>query len=597
MSWLREPDTPESAPTTDGDPEEPRRAQDWFGNAKRALLAPEGVGTVDQALMAALNVKHGFLRFLGLSARTLIIDEVHAYDVYMNVLMRRLLAWCRTLRIPVILLSATLSRAQKHDLLEAYDSAPPPEEADPARDAYPLLTFVPWDAPAFRCPEPGQPPLQTQPRAVRIVRHYGLLPLREREARQAAYERIAAQARELASAGGCICVLLNTVADAQGVYQALSAYPYKKLFHARFPAERRSKIEEDVLKWFGKGLDDNPENPARPPEFILVCTQVVEQSLDVDFDAMITSLAPIDLLLQRSGRVWRHERTDRAQAVTAPILHVLLPAAGAFAPPQSDASAFGATGKVYDHLAVLYRTLAELEKRDRFRLPDDFRPLIEACYGETSCPTNVAPALYQQALERSRRQDADDESKAKLHLIALPSRRKFKLTEMQNGVEEGEEGEAADYFRARTRLGDDTRNALFVEDREIEEAIQKGAEAKQAGTDRGHAFPGKRLLRRLFLQKASIPAWWLNDLEPAPGYAWVRDSEGPQWTRRHTVFYLQNGEWHGRRSRSDALLRNDPDLGLTFETLETLPMETSSPDANPLTHKEDEPDADVGFTG
>ena len=290
MSWLRESDTPEGEVMTDGDPEEPRRAQDWFSNAKRAILAPEGVGTVDQVLMAALNVKHGFLRFLGLSARTLIIDEVHAYDVYMNVLMHRLLAWCRTLRIPVILLSATLSRDQKHSLLKAYGSTSPPEEADPACDAYPLLTFAPWDAPAFRCPELTQPPIKTQPRSVQLVKHYGLLPQREREAKQAAYGRIAELALELAKPGGCICVLLNTVADAQGVYKALGKYRHKMLFHARFPAERRSVIEGKVLEMFGKGSDGNPENQKRPKKFILVCTQVVEQSLDVDFDAMITSL-------------------------------------------------------------------------------------------------------------------------------------------------------------------------------------------------------------------------------------------------------------------------------------------------------------------
>ncbi|MCW3094561.1 MAG: cas3 [Chthonomonadaceae bacterium] len=587
MSWLRESDTPENEVTTDGDPEEPRRARDWFGNAKRAILAPEGVGTVDQVLMAALNVKHGFLRFLGLSARTLIIDEVHAYDVYMNVLMRRLLAWCRTLRIPVILLSATLSRDQKHSLLKAYGSTPPSEEADPACDAYPLLTFAPWDTPAFRSPEITQSPIQTQPRTVHLVKHHGLLPQREKEAKQAAYRRIAKLACELATPGGCICVLLNTVADAQSVYQALGDYPHKLLFHARFPAERRGEIETKVLEMFGKGPDGNPENPKRPERFILVCTQVVEQSLDVDFDVMMTSLAPIDLLLQRSGRVWRHERPNRPHS--APALHLLMPEQGIFADPQSSASAFGATGRVYKRHTALYLTLAELDQREEFRLPADFRPLIEACYGAHPCPSNVAPLLYQQALETSKRDDAQDAHAAFNHLIAEPSRREFKLVKMHESVEEGEEGEAASYFRARTRLGDDSRNALFIEDHSIEQAIKAGVAAKQLGDDRNHAFRGYAVLRRLFLQKAGFPAWWLNDLEPAPGYEWIREREGPQWTRRHIVFLLQNREWRGRKGTSDVLLRNDPDLGLTFTLL--------SQNTNLSTQKEDEADADVGFTG
>lgn len=586
MSWLREPDTPETDVITDGDPEEIRRARDWFSNAKRAILAPEGVGTVDQVLMAALNVKHGFLRFLGLSARTLIIDEVHAYDVFMNVLMNRLLAWCRTLHIPVILLSATLSRAQKHSLLSAYGCEPPAEEAEPAADAYPLLTFAPWQGSAFRCPEPTHTPIATQPRTVQLVRHYGMLPPRDREQKQATYARIAKLACEAAAPGGCICVLLNTVADAQGVYQALGDYRHKLLFHARFPAARRAKIEAKALKLFGKGPDGRPENPRRPERAILVCTQVVEQSLDVDFDAMITSLAPIDLLLQRSGRVWRHDRPARPCA--EPVLHLLLPEADAFLGPQSAASAFGATGSVYRRHTALYLTLAELEKRTELHLPQDFRPLIEACYGAQPCPANVAPALYQQAIETSKQDDAQDAKAAGMHLISAPSRRKFKLSEQAKSVEEGEEGEAASYFRARTRLGEETRNALFIEDPVLAQALKKGVAARQLGEDRRHAFPGNFALRRLFRQKAGIPAWWLNDLEPASGYEWIRSGEAPQWANRHTVFFLQRGEWHGRKKEAQVVLRNDPKLGLTLETLLR--------HTNLSTLKEDETDADVGST-
>ena len=371
------------------------------------------------------------------------------------------------------------------------------------------------------------------------------------------------------------------------MYKALGKYRHKMLFHARFPAERRSVIEGKVLEMFGKGSDGNPENQKRPKKFILVCTQVVEQSLDVDFDAMITSLAPIDLLLQRSGRVWRHDRPKRPNA--APTLHLLLPESSVFSQPQTDASAFGATGRVYKRHTALYLTLAELKKRDTFSLPDDFRPLIEACYGQHPCPEDVSPALYQQALDTVKRDDAQDTSTAGQHLIAEPSQWEFKLAQMPISVEEGEEGEASSYFRARTRLGDDTRNAFFVENPQIEQAIKKGVAARTAGEDRRHAFPGNRLLRRLFLQKAGIPAWWLNELKPAQGYEWIRDKEGPQWTRHHFVFFLQNGEWRGFKGTSEVLLRNDRELGLTFDTL--------SPNTNLSTQKEDEADADVGSTG
>jgi len=121
MAWLQDDVVPDAVSRTDGEDDRERlRSREWFASAKRALLAQDGVGTVDQVLMAALNVKHGFLRLLGLTTKTLIIDEVHAYDVYMTTLMQTLLRWCRALDVPVILLSATLSQAQKVALAEAY---------------------------------------------------------------------------------------------------------------------------------------------------------------------------------------------------------------------------------------------------------------------------------------------------------------------------------------------------------------------------------------------------------------------------------------------------------------------------------------------
>jgi CRISPR-associated endonuclease/helicase Cas3 len=588
MSWLFAEDQPEGEFETAGDAEEARRAKDWFGNVKRAILAPEGVGTVDQVLMTALNVKHGFLRFLGLSARTLIIDEVHAYDVYMTTLIRRLLTWCRTLRIPVILLSATLSRAQKQSMIEAYSGEVSQERADPICDPYPLLTFVPWGALTFY-----REARATQMRDVQIHRYYGMLPGRRRDAQQEVYRRTAELALNLSKRGGCLCVLMNTVAAAQEVYKALGDFPHKLLFHARFPAVSRNKIETKVLRLFGKGKDGRPENPRRPKRYILVCTQVVEQSLDVDFDAMITQLAPVDLLLQRSGRVWRHERGVRPTG-DHPALHILLPEHGAFSGARASGSAFGATGRVYDHHNVLLHTLAELEKRDTFHLPDDFRPLIESCYGNDVCPSGISETIYREAVENSHRKDGEDENAARTHLIAEPSERDFTLGRMrQDGVEEGEEGEAASYFRARTRLGDDTRNALFVEEARLQQAIRRGVAAKQAN-DRKQAFPGNALMRSLFLQKASIPVWWLQELEPSDGYAWVTAEDGPDWTRRHTVFFLQNGEWRGRKDETEVVLRNDPALGLTLETVRSGVALTTTEEEEQQKMEEVHNDADVG---
>ncbi|WP_395143778.1 CRISPR-associated helicase Cas3', partial [Armatimonas sp.] len=341
MAWLRDEQTPEHAPETDSDdPKESSRALEWFASAKRALLAPEGVGTIDQALMAALNVKHGFLRLFGLGQKVLIVDEVHAYDAFMTTILCRLLEWCKALGIPVILLSATLSQSQKAQLVGAWTPEPLPES-----DAYPLLTFVGSD---------GEVTLQSverdeaQRKSIQTQRHEGLL---------GEPEKIAALAADLVREGGCVCVLVNTVRVAQDTFQILQALGVPEnerfLFHARFPADRRDAIEKKMICLFGPHSQDKAlPNPERPKRAILIATQVVEQSLDVCFDSFVSELAPVDLLLQRSGRLHRHSVNPRPNpAHHRPTLHVLLPEAATFS--------FGVTGKIYDE-ELLLRTLALL---------------------------------------------------------------------------------------------------------------------------------------------------------------------------------------------------------------------------------------------
>jgi len=169
MSWLVDDVSLESGFEILGDSseEENMLARDWFNPSKRALIAPEGVGTIDQALMAALNVKHGFLRLLGLSSKVLIVDEVHAYDEYMTTILERLLEWCRVLRIPVIMLSATLSQPQKLRLINAYGGVV--QEDTDIIEPYPLITIVPLDGSETRVI-----PVEAQTsRTVHVKQHLG----------------------------------------------------------------------------------------------------------------------------------------------------------------------------------------------------------------------------------------------------------------------------------------------------------------------------------------------------------------------------------------------------------------------------------------
>jgi CRISPR-associated endonuclease/helicase Cas3 len=276
-------------------------AEEWFAaNKKHGLLAPYGVGTIDQALLAVLQTKHVFVRLFGLAGKCVILDEVHAYDAYMTTLMERLLRWLAALDCPVVLLSATLPRDKRLKLLRAYAGDDLPEAEDVS---YPRLTSV----------AVGRPP---------EVRHLQADPDRARTIKPGWMDEgnLVETLRQALADGGCAAVIRNTVGLAQNTYlqlrDALKAHGIDvELFHARFPFGRRREIEDAVLKRFGKN-----GGPAERNQRVLVATQVVEQSLDLDFDVMISDVAPVDLVLQRAGRLHRHTRGQRPRGVNEPRL-------------------------------------------------------------------------------------------------------------------------------------------------------------------------------------------------------------------------------------------------------------------------------------
>jgi len=223
----------------------------WFLPRKRSLLAPVGVGTVDQTFLGVLQTRHFFVRLFGLSHKTLIFDEVHAYDTYMSTLFQRLLSWLRAVGASVVILSATLPEKTRRELLQAYAKVP----ADDVPDvSYPAITWAmegeigvaPVDA-------PGRPPLALEwldrsPNAIA--------------------ERLDTALRD----GGYAAVICNTVGRAQEVYRALRdaaiiANPNDDLilFHARFPRGWRREIEEKVLTRFGKKGNVREGPSSSPP--------------------------------------------------------------------------------------------------------------------------------------------------------------------------------------------------------------------------------------------------------------------------------------------------------------------------------------------
>jgi CRISPR-associated endonuclease/helicase Cas3 len=344
----------------------------WFSGHRRTLLATNAVGTVDQVLVGVLNAKHAFVRLFGLSDRVVVLDEVHAYDAYTGGLIERLVAWLRELGCSVVVMSATLPMERRDTLVKAFDS----DAATPRAAPYPRLTVV---------------------QAGRGSNTRSFLASRQQEVRlqplSAAVEGVASAATAAAAQGLAVLVVANTVSRAQAIYRLVrDAIPSRRmLFHARFPMDERLAIESKLLERFG------PEGKERGG-WVVVATQVAEQSLDVDFDLLISDLAPVDLLLQRIGRLHRHPRARPDAAKSAVVM-----VAGLTADGSADPHAYH---PVYAHLPVL-RTAAALAPHASglpVLLPEAIDTLVQHVYGDEPPRRSDEPFLnlYQGALNQWR---------------------------------------------------------------------------------------------------------------------------------------------------------------------------------------------------
>jgi CRISPR-associated endonuclease/helicase Cas3 len=362
----------------------------WFAPTKRALLSNYAVGTVDQAMMSVLKIKQGILRLLGLSSKVLIIDEMHAYDAYMQQIIYRLLDWCKALDIPVIILSATLPTERRKRLAQIYGC----EENMRFSQDYPLITAFCKDNTVKEIAVPGSCINKT---------------VKWDQLEYDSYNSIARHALSAIKGGGCGCVIMNTVSDAQEVYfkakeldEAHASDTKIILFHSRFLAKDRQKIEEESINAFGK------ESSNRPYKALLIATQVVEQSLDVDFDYMASALAPIDLLLQRCGRLHRHDRI-RPDGLTEPVFTVLI---------NKEDSEHRRIGRIYSPW-ILKQTLKALENIKSINIPADIRLLIEGVYKEYEFSENSDNDLEEWIRYKSEKDIF--EGKAKQLIFPVPS--------------------------------------------------------------------------------------------------------------------------------------------------------------------------------
>jgi len=378
-------------------------AAEWFTHRKRGLLAPFGVGTVDQALMAVLQTKHVFVRLFGLAYKTVIIDEVHAYDAYMSKLLERLLEWLAALGSPVVLLSATLPEKRRIALLAAYHrglsaKSKPATLARIELAKYPRIT---WATESETHEEHIEASADSS-RTLQLKWVNGRVPELPGESCV-----LGEQLKGALAPGGCAAVICNTVNRAQQVFRALQSYFAEDeldLFHARFLFTDRDQREKRALVRFGKDgdeieVEEERKKVERPRRFVLVATQVIEQSLDLDFDLMVTDLAPVDLVLQRSGRLHRHSRT-RPPGLSRPVLWISEPANVSRGVPAFD----DGTKAVYDAHILLCSWMV-LHEKSAVRVPEEIEGLIETVYGERECPASPGAELeiywHQTAKELS----------------------------------------------------------------------------------------------------------------------------------------------------------------------------------------------------
>lgn len=380
---------------------------DWFSGRKQTLLSDFVIGTVDQLLMAALKQKHVMLKHFGLSGKVVVVDECHAYDAYMSQYLDMAIKWLGIYKVPVIILSATLPEKRRAELIEAYTDSEKrrakhteayvdkkiADEAWKHSLAYPLLTYTENNA--------------VKQKALAFDGEN-----KEVSVRRIIRDEVAATAGYAVERGGCVGVIVNTVRKAQEIAAELqSAFPKAEviIMHAQFIMTDRAKREEQILKRVGKH-----STPESRRGLIIVGTQVLEQSLDLDFDLMITELCPMDLLLQRTGRLHRHNRV-RPQG---------LETASCFVLDETDDSFDSGSAAIYGEW-LLMRTRALLP--NKLTIPSDIPLLVQQTYDETN--NEMLGELTEgmkKAQEENKLRTGKKRSSAGNYLISKPSNKKGK---------------------------------------------------------------------------------------------------------------------------------------------------------------------------
>ena len=522
----------------------------WFNGRKKSMLSDFVVTTVDHLLFGAMRSPHLAMRHLGLSRKVVIVDEVHSYSTYMNVYLDRVLTWLAAYGVPVVLLSATLSEARCSSMVDAYRRGlrlaagerlhrrPAPESV---RTPFPCLVTAGEDRTEVVATASGR----RSTISLRRLAKDALVPLLE----------------EALADGGCALVVRNTVRRAQETYETLRERFGEDvgLNHARFTIGDRLAKDKELLDRFG------PPRKAgrRPHRAIVVATQVVEQSLDVDFDLLVTDLAPIDLVLQRIGRLHRHERSRPPRLAEPTCCIDWLPSTSSPEPSlEPGAKAIYGEQDMLMSAAALDQVI---NGSGVVTVPDDVHDLIEAVYGSDA----PIPPLWREAVAHARETRAtEDRAKhdaAQGFLLNEPERsgKNSSLVGWLHTTASDNEEKG----HAQVRDGEDSLEVILLDLRRAggQEELRTLPSAPEAPstmipTDRA---PDKKVVRAMALSAVRLPPRLSNprridqiidELEKRVVPAWQAD---PQL--RGQLFLLLED---GRAQLADTALEYSPSTGL-----------------------------------
>jgi len=485
-------------------------ARKWFASARRGLLAPFAVGTVDQALLGVIAAKWFFLRQFALAGKVVVLDEVHSYDLYTGTLIQHLVQRLRELQATPVILSATLTAKQRASLLgEAV-------AANATDVPYPAITIKTSESPSVLLSVEAHKSAKTIQIVPTVVPDFDHVTI------------VASQAPKLAAEGRNVVWIRNTVRHAQEAYRMVNSERQGDAFevgllHSRFPAFQRASCPKSTMEELKKhhlheerwlwmlGKPESPRADARPKGCVLVATQVVEQSVDLDADVLITDLAPTDMLLQRLGRLHRHDRGDRGE----PAAYLVVPQA--IADNYSALSAneikksLGSVGRIYAPY-VLLRTWKEWQPLRDISLPTGIRRLLEDTYSDR----NDDPPAWRE-LHGDLKTERD-----RLERLAL------------SAMNVQGQPLAPDHEGLGTRFSTQ-RQILLLLAGWVSDKTDKAGNPDEIQLLNGKKLKAKDIrqfnlyaARQLHLNTATIPAWWLpkairNPLPPMLAQYFVED--------------------------------------------------------------------------